>query len=143
MAETEFHEVMNVNKDRLYSTIVNYSEYPDFVEGCRSVKIEQKGDGQIRATYHVNVMSQDVIYTLDHSENPQNGQISWQLVESNFFKKNSGKWLIKEAGPGKTDVLYQVEVEFKVPVPGFILNRLVKGSLAGMVKSFEKRANRG
>ena len=141
MAQAEYHEVLSVAKDKLLSAITQYEDYPQFIDGCKSVEVERQASGVVRVAYHVNLMSQDVMYTLDHRENRETGCVEWSLVESNFFKKNNGKWEVKPAGTGKTDVLYSLEVEFKVPVPGFILNRLVKGSLPGMVKSFEKQAN--
>ena len=142
MAQTEYRDVLAVEKEKLFSVITTYERYPDFVEGCKAVKVERKGPGKARVFYEVNVMSQDIHYTLDHNEDLETGQVGWELVDSNFFKKNNGKWEIKPAGSGKTDVIYSIEVEFKIPVPGFILNRLVKGSLPGMVKSFEKKAQK-
>lgn len=142
MAQTEFHDVLSVESKLLLSVIQNYGDYPDFIDGCTGVQVGEKKDGKVRVSYRVNLMSQDVQYTLDHVENPEEGKIEWHLVESNFFKKNNGRWEIKSLGDGKTDVTYALDVEFKVPVPGFILNRLVKGSLPGMVKSFEKQAKK-
>lgn len=147
MAQTEFHDVLSVDKEKLLSVITRYEDYPQFVEGCTAVKVERpsegKSEGKIRVEYQVNVMSQNVTYTLDHWEDRKTGKVEWALVESNFFKKNNGSWEVKSVGTGKSDVTYALDVEFKVPVPGFILNRLVKGSLPGMVKSFEKQALRG
>lgn len=142
MAQAEFREVLSVDKDKLLSVITTYEAYPEFVEGCKAVQVQRNSDGSSRVTYQVTVMSQDISYTLDHREDSSQGTVQWKLVESNFFKKNDGKWEIKQAGKGKSDVVYSLDVEFKVPVPGFILNRLVKGSLPGMVKSFEKQALR-
>jgi ribosome-associated toxin RatA of RatAB toxin-antitoxin module len=141
MAQAEYKEVLPVVKDKLLATIMKYEDYPEFVEGCESVQVERRLDGVVRVSYHVSQMSQDITYTLDHVENVESGTIEWHLVDSNFFKKNNGKWEIKPAGTGKSEVLYSLDVEFKIPVPGFILNRLVKGSLPGMVKSFGKQAN--
>jgi len=142
MAQAEVHEVLSVDKEKLLSVITHYEDYPKFVEGCTAVKVERQTPDCVRVAYRVNVMSQDVTYTLDHKENRETGRVEWTLVESNFFKKNNGKWDVKSAGSGKSDVTYSLDVEFKVPVPGFILSRLVKGSLPNMVKSFEKQANR-
>ncbi len=142
MASAEFHELLSVDKDKLYSVITRYEDYPQFVDGCKSVQVERKGAGRARVTYHVSMMK-DITYTLDHEEDPASGKVLWQLVESDFFKKDTGRWELKQLGPGKTDVLYVLDVEFKIPVPGLILNRLVKGSLPSMVKSFEKRAKAG
>src|SRR5689334_4124252 len=109
MASAEFHEVLSVDKDTLFSTVSKYEDYPEFVDGCRSVEIEKMGTGHVRVKYHVNVMSQDITYTLDHHEDEKTGRIEWHLVESNFFKKNSGRWEMKSVGSGKTDVLYALE----------------------------------
>jgi len=139
MAQAEFHEVLSVDRDKLFQVITQYEHYPKFVEGCKAVTIEKADGAQKRVTYQVSMMK-EVSYTLDHSEDAQSGVVSWTLVESDFFKKNIGRWELKSVGPGKTDVRYALELEFKIPVPGLILNRLVKGSLPAMVKSFQKRA---
>lgn len=141
MAQAEFRDVLSVVKDRLYTTITQYEKYPSFVDGCKSVSVDRKSPSRVRVTYHVNLMSQELHYVLDHQEDSESGRVEWSLVESNFFKKNTGKWELKTLSGGKTEVCYSLDVEFKIPVPGFILNKLVKGSLPSMVKSFEKQAN--
>jgi ribosome-associated toxin RatA of RatAB toxin-antitoxin module len=139
MAQAEFHETMSVDRAKLFDVICRYEDYPTFVDGVRAVHVERKGPGQARATYEVSMMK-EIRYTLDHREDAAAGRLEWELVESDFFKHNRGRWELKDAGPGRTDVRYAVELEFKIPVPGFVLNRLVKGSLPSMVKSFVKRA---
>jgi ribosome-associated toxin RatA of RatAB toxin-antitoxin module len=140
MAQAEHHGVLPVSKDKLWDTITRYEDYPKFVDGCTSVKVERKSAGHARVTFHVSMMK-DVVYTLDHKEDKDKGTVEWSLVESDAFKKNSGSWTLRDAGAGQTDVLYKLELDFKIPVPGFILNGLVKKSLPTMIKSFEKRAN--
>lgn len=139
MAQAEYQAVLSVPKDKLFETITAYEDYPQFVDGCSRVEVERKGSGRARVTYHVSMMK-EISYTLDHEEDREAGEVRWTLVESDFFKHNNGLWRLKDAGDGKTDALYQLDVEFKIKVPGFILKQLVKGNLPSMVKSFEKRA---
>ena len=87
----------------------------------------------------MNIM-RDMSYTLDHVEDQAAGRMQWSLVTSDLLKKNIGSWELKDAGPGKTEVKYTVEIEFNIPVPGFVLNQLVKSSLPTMIKGFEKQA---
>jgi ribosome-associated toxin RatA of RatAB toxin-antitoxin module len=140
VAQAEFKEVIGVDKDKLFKTITSYESYPQFVQGCKKVQVDRKNEGLARVSYEVSMMK-DVTYTLDHQEYAQSGKVEWSLVESDTFKKNNGLWELKTVGPGKTEVYYRLDVEFKIPVPGFIVNKLVKGSLPDMVKSFVKKAN--
>ena len=140
MAQAEYRDVFNVPKEKLYSVITQYENYPKFVQGCQSVDVSRQSGGETRVVYSVSLMSKEVTYTLVHTEDPAEGKMNWSLIDSDFFKKNTGGWTIKELSPGKTEIVYSLEVEFKVPVPGFILNRLIKNSLPELVKSFEKKA---
>ena len=140
MAQAEFEEILKVDAEKRYRVITQYDLYPQFVEGCQSARVDRISPQQAKVTYHVNVLSQDVHYILSHQESMDHSRVEWTLLESNFFKKNVGSWDLKSLGPGKTQVKYSLDVEFKVPIPSFVLNRLVKGSLPGMVRSFEKQA---
>lgn len=139
MAQAEYQDTLSVPKDRLFEVITHYEDYPQFVEGCTRVEVERKGPGKARVTYHVSMMK-EVTYTLDHEEDRDSGEVRWTLVESDFFSRNTGRWKLEAAGDGETDALYELDVEFKIKVPGFILKKLVKGNLPSMVKGFEKRA---
>src|SRR5580704_10035018 len=124
MANAEINEVVNVDFAKIYQVVSRYEEYPQFLDGCKSARVERKGAGRARVAYHVS-MIKDVLYVLDHEENVDadagTGTVEWKLVESDTFKMNSGKWALKSLGPGKTEVNYSLEVEFKIPVPGLIL----------------------
>lgn len=141
MAKAEYHEVLAVNRGKLFSVIVGYEDYPKFVDGIQSAEVIRHEPGKARVTYCLSILSREFIYILDLKEAPSMERVDWELVESNFFKQNTGSWSLKTIDLEKTDVCYQIEVEFKIPVPSLILNRLVKGNLPSMVKSFERRAN--
>jgi ribosome-associated toxin RatA of RatAB toxin-antitoxin module len=142
MAQAEFHEVLPVDKDKLFQTVTRYEDYPKFVAGCTKVEVERQGEAQARVKYFVSMMK-DIVYTVDHTADPAAGVVTWDLVSSDAMRKNSGRWELKSAGAGKTDVRYAVDIEFLIPVPGFILSKLVKGNLPAMVKSFVKQAQKG
>lgn len=140
MATAEHSDTLNVSKTKLFAAITKYEDYSNFVDGVSSVTVDRSAPGKAKATYKISLMGQDMVYTLDHVEDEAAGTVQWTLVESNFFKRNIGGWKIVETGPTSVKVTYSLDVDFKISVPGFILNRLVKGSLPSMVKSFEKRA---
>jgi len=139
MATAELKKILSVDRAKLFAVVTKYEDYPQFVDGVSSVSVERKGPGKARVTYKVNLVK-ELTYTLDHEEDAENGFVKWSLVSGDIMKKNSGHWELRDAGAGKTEASYKVEVEFKVWVPGPILNKLVSGSLPSMIENFEKRA---
>jgi ribosome-associated toxin RatA of RatAB toxin-antitoxin module len=97
MAQAEIREVLPVAKDKLWEAIVRYEDYPKFVDGCTRVKVERKATGHARVTYNVSMMK-DVTYTLDHKEDKEKGTVEWTLVDSDTFKKNTGRWSRQDRG---------------------------------------------
>jgi len=142
MAQSEINQVLDVDCEKLFKAITNYTRYPEFVDGCSGAKIEKQEGPKTTVQYMVS-MIKEISYTLEHTDDPTSKKTSWNLLKSDFLKKNTGSWQLKAVGPGKTEVKYQIEVEFKIPVPGMILNRLVKSSLPSMLKNFEKEAKNG
>jgi ribosome-associated toxin RatA of RatAB toxin-antitoxin module len=60
MAQAEFHEVLSVDKDKLFSVITKYEDYPKFVDGCTAVKVDRKSPNQALVTYNVSMMKVSV-----------------------------------------------------------------------------------
>jgi len=138
MAFFEFKEKVLVDSEKLFSAVSKYEEYPEFLQGCRSVTVARKEPGRAIAEYVVSIMK-EVSYTLEHAENKINKCIKWTLVESDFFTKNNGSVDIQEIGAGKSEVRFAVDVEFKMFIPGFILKGLVKKSIPHIIDAFESR----
>lgn len=139
MPQAEIEKVLNVSKDQLFNAITRYEDYPEFVEGCKSVEVERDGKSQVRATYHLSIFK-EFTYVLDHLENKEKGKISWKLLESDLFKVNEGAWTLETVSENETRVRYEIDIEFRIKVPGFIVNKLVQGNLPRMLRSFEQRA---
>ena len=142
MAHAEHKQIVAVDSERFYRAITKYEDYPGFVDGCRGVQVERKGPGEARTHYQMTII-RDVSYTLDHREFPDQRRMEWSLVRSDMLKKNVGRWELTPLADGRTEVKYAIEIEFNIPVPGFVLNQLVKGSIPSMIRSFEKRAKAG
>ncbi|MBI2712418.1 MAG: hypothetical protein HYX41_06130 [Bdellovibrio sp.] len=96
MAQAEYSEILSVDFNDLFSTITNYSAYPEFVDGCREVEVQKSSADGVRVKYQVSVMSQNITYVLDHKQDEKTGRVEWTLVESDFFKKNNGSWVLKK-----------------------------------------------
>ncbi|MEW6055981.1 MAG: SRPBCC family protein [Bdellovibrionota bacterium] len=138
MAEASKTIEMQVTRDNLWKVITDYEKYGEFVEGVQNVKILSRTKNEVRIQYGIELLGKEIFYVLDHFEDIPD-TMSWKLVESNILKANSGSWIIKDLGGGRSEVTYQLALDFKIYVPGIVLNGLVKSSLPKMLGSFEKR----
>ena len=141
MATAKFEKDIKVDIKKLFQVIIRYEDYPKFVDGCTEVRVESRKPPKTRVFYKVSKMK-EIEYTLEHEELESEGVIRWTLVSSNAFKKNSGRWTLKDLGGGKVHVDYEVDIDFSIPVPGFVLKKLIAGSLPDMVQGFVDYANR-
>ena len=141
MARADYSTEVAVDADRFYKVILDYASYPRFVDGMKSSEILEVEGQRTRVRYRLSMMGKEFVYVLDHVAVTESKSLTWKLVESDFFSKNTGSWKLKSGSTAQqTMVTYDLDVEFKISIPGFMLKGLVKGSLPGMVRGFEARA---
>lgn len=140
MARADKTEVYDVPVEKFYQAIIDYKSYPQFVDGCKSVVIEKESPegGVVKFTLSI---IKEISYTINLKHVP-NQEVSWTLVTGDMMKTNNGKWTLKDLGNGKTEVNYNLEIEFKgfLPGLGMIEKTLVTTNLPMTMKSFCKRA---
>jgi ribosome-associated toxin RatA of RatAB toxin-antitoxin module len=140
MAKADYSTDVDVAADRFYAAVLDYASYPKFVDGMKSAEVLEQKESTTRVRYRLSMMGKEFTYVLDHVAAPESMELRWSLVESDFFSKNTGAWRIESLKDGHAKVSYELDVEFKISIPGFMLKGLVKGSLPGMVRGFEGRA---
>jgi ribosome-associated toxin RatA of RatAB toxin-antitoxin module len=138
MATATRTEIVDVDINKLYDVIVDYSKYADFVDGVSSTKVISQTETSAKVEYSVN-MIKSFKYTLATTQ-VRPTKVSWVLDSGDLFKKNDGQWLLKDLGGGKTEVTYSLEVDFKMFAPNSILTALTQKNLPVMMESFFKRA---
>lgn len=139
MARAERTEVFDVPTDKFYQAIVDYKNYPEFVDGMRSVEVQNETAEGATVKFNLSLIK-DISYTIKLSNKPHS-EVSWSLVSGDMMKINNGKWILKDLG-GKTEVTYSLEVELKgfLPGLGMIEKTLVNTNLPLNMKAFAKRA---
>ena len=129
---------MAVSVGDLWKVITDFERYPDFVEEVVLAKpLKSAGQKQV-VQFEIEVVKR-FQYTLEFSQ-VEGKELSWRLVESNFFKKNDGRWLLRDLGGDKTHATYEVDLGFGFLVPGWVTKKLTEVNLPKMLDAFEKRA---
>ena len=139
MARAERTEVFDVPVDKFYKAIIDYKNYPTFVDGMKSVEIQKESADGAVVKFNLNLIK-EITYTID-LKHTADKEVSWSLVSGDGMKVNNGKWSLKDVG-GKTEVTYNLEIELKGFIPGLsmIEKTLVATNLPLTMKSFAKRA---
>jgi ribosome-associated toxin RatA of RatAB toxin-antitoxin module len=106
----------------------------------KSVLVEKESAEGGTVKFTINIIK-EISYTINLKHIP-NKEVSWTLVTGDMMKVNNGKWTLKDLGGGKTEVNYNLEIEFKgfLPGLGMIEKTLVSTNLPMTMKAFSKRA---
>lgn len=141
MAQASLTQKINVPIAHLFKIVCDGEKYPEFLSSVKSIKVERQGSDRAKVSYVLDLFT-EVVYTVDQREDAAKGVMSWTLLESTIFKKNTGSWTLKEISPTVTEATYALEVEFKIFVPGFVLKKLTAATLPDMMRAFSKRAEK-
>ncbi len=143
MAQAERQEVVDIPMKDFYQVIEDFAAYPQFVTGMKDAKILEEKPDRKKIFFDMEMVKRlqySVWATGKFDEAKGVAELSWELADSSFFKKNNGRWRLKALGVQKTEVTYSLDVEFSFSVPGFILKGLISNSLPLAIKEFAKRA---
>lgn len=130
--------VINAPMEKVFDVLVNYEQYPQFLPEVKKIRLSDRQGNTVKVHYEVEVMK-TVKYTIQSLEERPH-RMSWTFVEGQFMKDNRGSWQLADAGGGKTEATYTVEMALGALVPKAIVNVLVESSLPKMLEAFKRRA---
>jgi ribosome-associated toxin RatA of RatAB toxin-antitoxin module len=138
MASAQRIETFDTTPENIYKVLTNYEGYADFMDGVKSVNVIERSANTVKVEYNINIIKK-FSYVLTSTE-VENKKVSWSFDSGDLFSSNNGSWELKDNGDGTTEVTYNIDIDFKVKVPGMISRKLVSSNLPSMMKSVHKRA---
>ena len=70
------------------------------------------------------------------------GEVSWSLVESGAMKAQNARYQLTVNGDGTTHVVFDLEVDLKIKIPGMIVKKAQKGIADTATKGLRKEVLR-
>jgi ribosome-associated toxin RatA of RatAB toxin-antitoxin module len=133
--------VVAADPDTVFSVAVDLEDYPEWVADLKSVVVaERDADGRpLVATFRAAAFGRSSTYSLryDYAEAP--GLVSWVQEDGDLTSKLDGSYRF-EAADGGTLVTYQLEVELRVPIPGFVKQRAAQRIQGTALRELKARA---
>ncbi len=117
--------IVNATPERCFAVSADIPSYPQWAADIKEVLVEERDDEgrPTRVQFRAAAFGRSTSYTLAYDYSQAPGELSWTQVEGDITAKLDGCYVFKPTDDGLTEVVYHLEAEMRVPLPGFIKMR--------------------
>lgn len=127
--------------ERCFAIVADIERYPLWAADIKEVTVhERDGDGRpTLVSFRAAAFGRSTTYTLayDYSDAPR--VLAWRLTKGDITTRLDGSYVFEAAETGGTEVTYHLEVELRVPIPGFIKMRAQSRIMATALRDLKAR----
>ena len=133
--------VVTATPERCFAVSSDIGAYPQWAADIKEVTVhdrDEEGRPQL-VTFRAAAFGRSTSYTLayDYSQAPT--VLSWVQTRGDITSKLDGQYVFEPSSSGGTEVTYHLEVEMKVPLPGFIKMRAQSRIMAIALRELRAR----
>jgi uncharacterized membrane protein len=112
--------------DELWAVLLDFERYPTWARDLKQVEVLERDDeGRgVEVLYRAAAMGRSTTYVLryDYADAPH--RLPWKLVRGDIMRRLDGEYRLEPTADGTgTEVVYELEVELVIPLPGFVKRR--------------------
>lgn len=115
-----------------YGVLTDFERYPEWAADIKAVHIaERDSEGRpLSVTFRAAAFGRSTSYTLryDYTRAPE--ELSWVQTEGDITRRLDGAYHLAPSGDTDTEIVYELVVDLKVPLPGFVKRR-AEGRIMG------------
>lgn len=110
----------------LWAVLVDFESYPSWARDLKAAEVlERDAEGRgVLVRFRAAAMGRSTSYSLryDYTDAPR--RLPWRLESGDIMRKLDGEYRLEPSADGtSTRVVYELEVELVVPLPGFVKRR--------------------
>lgn len=109
----------------LWAVLADFERYPSWAQDLKAAEVlERDAQGRgVLVRFRAAAMGRSTSYVLryDHADAP--ARLPWRLESGDIMRKLDGQYRLEPLDGGGTRVVYELEVELVVPLPGFVKRR--------------------
>ena len=119
------HMVVSAPPEQCFAVVSDVERYPEWAADVKEVIVRRRDDEgrPLEVTFRVGAFGRSSSNTLAYDYSAAPGTLAWQQTTGDLTSKYDGTYRFEPAGEGATEVTYTLEVELRVPLPGFIKRR--------------------
>ncbi|MBA3655111.1 MAG: SRPBCC family protein [Actinobacteria bacterium] len=137
--------VIGAPLEACWAVVTDFAHYADWANDIKSVTIlDRDNEGrETRVTFRAGAFGRSTSYTLvyDYSDAPH--RLAWVQAAGDITSRLDGDYQFTPSAGGGTDVTYNLMVELKVPLPGFVKQRAAARIIATALRELKARIERG
>jgi ribosome-associated toxin RatA of RatAB toxin-antitoxin module len=135
------HTTVSASPERCFAVVTDIERYPEWAADIKLVTVDERDDQgrPLACTFRAAAFGRSTSYTLvyDYSEAPH--VLAWRLTRGDITTKLDGRYVFDAAEGGGTDITYHLEVELRVPIPGFIKMRAASRIMSTALRELKAR----
>jgi ribosome-associated toxin RatA of RatAB toxin-antitoxin module len=131
--------------ERCFAVVSDVEHYPEWVADVKEVQVLER-DEQGRAlvvSYRAGAFGRSARYVLVYDYSGAPHELSWTQREGDLTSRLDGRYRFSATNDGATEVSYELDVELKVPIPGFVRRRAEGHILHAAVRDLKSRVESG
>jgi hypothetical protein len=138
------HTFIAAPLDACWAVVTDFDRYAEWANDIKSVTVLER-DSQGRGThvtFRAGAFGRSTSYTLayDYSDAPH--RLAWVQAAGDITARLDGDYRFTE-GDGGTEVTYNLLVELKVPLPGFVKQRAAARIIGTALRELKSRIEGG
>jgi ribosome-associated toxin RatA of RatAB toxin-antitoxin module len=139
MAINEAREiVIEATPEEILDVIADFDSLPEWSSAHQSAEVLETGDDRLPSKVKMKVKSAGITDEQVVAYTWTDNTASWTLVSSGAQRAQDGKYVLTPEGD-KTRVKFNLTLDPKIPLPGFVLKRIVRGSMETGTDGLRKR----
>jgi ribosome-associated toxin RatA of RatAB toxin-antitoxin module len=111
--------------EQCFAVLVDVERYPEWAADIKDVSVVSRdAEGRpLEVTWRAGAFGRSTSYTLRYDYSAAPTKLSWKQIAGDLTSKLDGTYSFERSDNGSTEVTYTLEVELRVPLPGFIKRR--------------------
>ncbi len=142
MEKTVESAIVAASPAECFATVTDFARYPEWAGDVKSVEVlETDSSGRAaRVAFRAAAFGRSASYTLVYSYPTSDGlTLAWVQESADLTSKLDGSYEFRPLDDGRTEVVYTLEVELLVPIPGFVKRRAESKIVHSALKDLKDR----
>jgi ribosome-associated toxin RatA of RatAB toxin-antitoxin module len=133
--------IIRASPDECFEILTDFERYPEWSADIKTVQVVEKDqDGRgTKVAFRAAAFGRSTSLTLAYDYSQAPAELSWTQVQGDLTRRYDGRYAFEPAGED-TEVTYQLTVDLKVPLPGFVKRRAEGRVMTGALRELKARA---